>query len=434
MSRTFRFIFMLILLISAAAGSGGASPQKGESRTVALVEIKEAITPVTVKYIKRALIEAEKNKYDMVIFSLDTPGGLVDSTRDIVQDIMKADEKGIDVVVYVSPAGARAGSAGVFITLSARYAVMAPGCNIGAAHPVTMGGSADGDNKDSENARHLAQKIENDTIAFIKSIAEQRGRNVEWAIQSVKESVSITSEEALSRKVIDFLADNTTQIIEKIYGKGTSITLVKVEKSWGEGLLSVLANPNLAYLFFVLGLLGIGVEIRSPGLIFPGALGALFFILGLYSTQVLPINYAGLFLIILAIVLFILEISIVSYGLLTVGGIISLIIGSAMLFDSPLPFLRVNPWLIFTVVFSLLGFLGLAVVFIAPSLKNRVVSGREGMVGEVGRAVNDFQEGRGQVRVHGEIWSARSAQPIRNGDEIKVTASQGMKLDVEKEV
>ncbi len=421
------------MIVSAISLLFAQSKVKAKNRQVATVEIKEAITPVTVKYMKRALVVAEEKGYNTLLFTLDTPGGLVDSTREIVQEIMKADQKGIDTVVYVAPTGSRAGSAGVFITMSAKYAVMAPGCNIGAAHPVTMGPGQANDKPDDENARHLAQKIENDTIAFIKGIATQRGRNVTWAIQAVKDSVSITSAEALDKKVIDFVATDMTELLAQIYGSETTYTIHTIDKSWGENLLSVLANPNLAYLFFVLGLLGIGVEIRSPGLIFPGALGALFFILGLYATQVLPINYAGLFLLVLAIVLFILEISIVSYGLLTVGGIISLIIGSAMLFDSPLPYMRVNPWVIVSTVLMVLTVFGLVLLLVLPSLKNKVVSGREGLLDNVGQALSDFKNGLGQVRVHGEIWTARSEQDIVKGDEVRVIASKDLRLTVVKE-
>ncbi len=438
MSKKIRLFLSMLLFFCGTVIYLSAKPAESDenSKKIAIVEIKEAITPVTVKLIQRSLTQAETEHYDMVIFTLDTPGGLVDSTREIVQAIMQADKKGIDTVVYVSPTGSRAGSAGVFITLSAKYAVMAPGCNIGAAHPVTIGGGGGGNDKEEkndDNAKHLAQKIENDTIAFIKSIAVQRGRNIDWAVNSVKNSVSITSEEALDKKVIDFIADSNIEIVEKVYGKNVKYSFIEIKKSWGEGLLSVLANPNLSYLFFVLGLLGIGVEIRSPGLIFPGALGALFFILGLYSTQVLPINYAGLFLIILSVVLFILEITIVSHGLLTIGGIIALILGSAMLFDSPLPFMRVNPWVIFTVVFIIVGLMGLVLAFVIPSLKNKVVSGREGMVDEIGVAAADFVGGKGQVKVHGEIWNGHSTQKIKKGDEVKIVSSQGMKLEVVKE-
>ncbi len=445
-------LIILSLFIGAISAVNSVAQNDAKIRTVAVAEVKEAITPVTEKYMRRVLSEAKNRNIDTVVFVLDTPGGLLEATRGIVQLILNADSDGIDTVVYVSPFGARAGSAGVFITISAKYAAMAPGCNIGAAHPVSISGNTDNkeesigdilkrllaeqtnraDNKD-DSQEHLAKKIEQDTVAFIKAIAELRGRNKEWAELAVVESVSITTDDALAKNVIDFIAVDIDSLMEQIYGEDTVVSYVNIEKSWGENLLTVLANPNLAYLLFILGLTGIGVEIRTPGLIFPGTLGALCFILGLYATQVLPINYAGLFLMALAFVMFIMEFSITSYGLLTLGGILSLVIGSAMLFDTNLPFMRVSVGVIAGVVIPLVALLALALVFLFPALRKRAVSGQEGMVGLVGQAVSDFSDGKGQIRVHGEVWSAVSkSESVSKDDELVVVSVEGLKLFVEK--
>ena len=216
---------------------------------------------------------------------------------------------------------------------------MAPGCNIGAAHPVSIG---EGGNETGSNALHLMKKIENDTTAFIRSICQQRDRNETWAVKAVIESVSITADEALTNKVIDYIAPTKEDLLGMIYGKNTKIDISTLEKTWGEWLLTVLANPNLSYMLILLGVVGIFFEIRSPGMIFPGVIGAIAIVLGLFSSQVLPLNFAGVALIVIAFVLFFLEFQIVSWGLLTVGGIISLVLGAAMLFDTPLPFMRVS--------------------------------------------------------------------------------------------
>lgn len=450
--KTSRNVFIIFLILYLFF------PMITHSVTIGVVKVKEAITPVTEKYMMRTYLEAEEAGYDAVMYTLDTPGGLLESTRNIVQTLLSADEDGLDTIVYVYPMGSRAGSAGVFITLAAKYAAMAPGCNIGAAHPVTVGGGDDDSdsglmeflksltsmtNEDSDsadetekksNSDYLSEKVENDTVAFIESIADVRGRNKEWAVDAVMESVSITSSEALENNVIDFIASNKTGLVNDIYGNDADVEFVEMEKSWGENLLSVLANPNLSYLLLILGLIGIGVEIRNPGSIFPGALGALFFIIGLFSNQVLPMNYAGVFLLILSVVLFILEISITSYGMLTVGGLIAFIIGSAMLFDSPLPFLRVSAGIIATGGIIIGMLMVLLLIFAVPSIRSKAVSGKEGLSGLTGVAVHDFVDGKGQVKVHGEIWSAYSNENIKAGNVVVVQNSEGLKLNITKKI
>ena len=427
--QSFLTIMTLLTIFGSATGWAQTNTASNASKQVMLIEIKEAITPVTEKYIVRAFDEAKARKLDAVLIALDTPGGLLESTRDIVQTLLSADEKGIDSIVYVSPSGARAGSAGVFITLAAKYAAMAPGCNIGAAHPVSIG---EGGNETGSNALHLMKKIENDTTAFIRSICQQRDRNETWAVKAVIESVSITADEALTNKVIDYIAPTKEDLLGMIYGKNTKIDISTLEKTWGEWLLTVLANPNLSYMLILLGVVGIFFEIRSPGMIFPGVIGAIAIVLGLFSSQVLPLNFAGVALIVIAFVLFFLEFQIVSWGLLTVGGIISLVLGAAMLFDTPLPFMRVSVSVIVVTVVCVAILVALMFFLLIPSVKMRVVSGKEGMTDEIGVAAVDFENGKGSVRVHGEIWSARSDEAIFKDDEVMVERSAGLKVFVKR--
>jgi membrane-bound serine protease (ClpP class) len=415
LKKSFVLCFGLIMILQGLVFS--------KEKVIVVAEIKEAITPVTQRYIERVLKEAQNKKVDAVLFFLDTPGGLLESTRGIVQALLNIP---VDTIVYVSPQGARAGSAGVFITLSAKYAAMAPGCNIGAAHPVSMGGMG-GEEKETENAKTLAKKIENDTIAFIESIAKLRKRNVDWAVQSVKQSVSITSEEALKKGIINHVASDKEELLKQIYGD-QKFTFVEVLKNWAEGLLSVLANPNLVYFLLILGFYGIIYEIIHPGTIFSGALGALLLITALYSMQSLPFSFAGLLLIVLAFILFVLEFFIVSHGLLTVGGAVSLILGSAMLFDSPLPFFRLSFLSILLVTASTLLIVGGLAYLVSKVIRRKASSGREGMVGQKGIVLEDFLGRNGKVKIHGEIWNAVSEKPYKKGDEVIIEGMDQLTL------
>jgi len=305
---------------------------------IIVITVEGIVNPVMSEFITKSIDEAEKEKASVLVIELDTPGGLDTSMRSIVKRIIASD---VPVVVYVSPSGARAASAGVFITLAAHVAAMAPGTNIGAAHPVGVGGKMD---------KTMEEKAVNDAAAYIKSLAEKRGRNAEWAEKAVRESVSVTEQEALKLNVIDVVAPDIKSLIDTIDQRevqgtaGKQIVQTKgikiryKEMGLRHKILDIISDPNIAYLLMLLGFYGLFFELTNPGVVLPGVLGAFSLILALYSFQTLPVNYAGLLLIILAIVLFILEIKITSFGMLTVGGIISMTIGSIMLFDSPLPF------------------------------------------------------------------------------------------------
>jgi membrane-bound serine protease (ClpP class) len=334
----------------------------------------------------------------------------------------------------VSPSGARAASAGVFITLASDIAAMAPGTNIGAAHPVAMGGKMD---------RTMTEKVTNDAVAYIESIAEKKGRNVKWATQAVKESVSITETEALKIKIVDLIAKNMDDLLAKIDGKtveksrrtfklatkGAKINMV--EMGFRERFLATLSNPNIAYILMMIGLVGLYFELSNPGAIFPGVIGGICLILAFFAFRSLPVNYAGVLLILLGIILFIAEIKIASYGLLTVGGVISLALGSIMLFESPFPYLRASLAVILPTVAVTAAFFILAVTMTIKAHLAKPATGAEGLRGEIGIAITRIAP-EGKVFVHGEIWNAYADGTIEEGQKIRVLKAEGLKLKVEK--
>lgn len=404
---------------------------------IILIDIKSGIGPATAEYIHSAIKYSEEQQAQALIIRLNTPGGLLESTRDIVSNLLSAD---VPVVVYVAPAGARAGSAGVFITLAANVAVMAPGTNIGAAHPVGLGGQSDTNSA-------MTDKITNDASAFMRTIAKKRSRNVEWAELTVRKSISATENEALDSGAIDFICPNIDSLLTAINGltvelQSTTFTIntnnseiENYEQSWRMKLLALISDPNIAYLLLMLGIYGIFFELYNPGSIFPGVIGGISIILAAYSLQMMPVNYAGLALILLAVVLFLLEIKVPSYGMLTIGGVISILLGSLMLIEpeSELEFVSISMNLIITVVIlTALFFIFIAALGIKAQSK-KDASGKEGLINETGVSLSDFDEkNKGKVRVHGEIWNATSEDNIKEGDEIIVNAVKNMVLTVKR--
>ena len=349
--------------------------------------------------------------------------------RDIVRNIIASE---IPIVVYVSPSGARAASAGVFITLSAHIAAMAPGTNIGATHPVGIGEKMD---------KTMAEKAENDAAAYIKSIAEKRGRNSEWAENAVRKSVSVTDAEALNLHVIDIVAPNLNSLLDSIDNRTVEVSIgkhtiktkgIKVnrkEMGLRHKILNLISDPNVAYILMLLGFYGIFFEFTNPGAIFPGVFGAISLILAFYSFQTLPVNYAGLMLIILAIILFILEIKIISHGILTIGGIISMIIGSLMLFESTQPFFSLSLKVILPAVILTALFFSLTIGLAVKAYRRKPQTGIEGLMGLTGTAKTDIHR-EGMVFVHGEIWSAWSEEPIKAGEKVIIEKAENLKLKV----
>ena len=407
--------------------------QSQEKAPVFTIEVDAIINPATAKFILDSIDEATQQGAQCLIIKLDTPGGLLESTRMIVKKELAST---IPIIVYVAPGGARAASAGVFVTMAAHLAVMAPGTHIGAAHPVTMGG-------EGKESKTMTEKIVNDTVAFIKNIAKTRGRNVDWAEKAVTKSVSITEEEAVKLNVVDLIASDIPTLLDKVDGRvikfdGVSRTLhtkgvqpQAIQMSWRDRLLDVISNPTIAYILLMLGIYGIFFELSSPGAILPGVVGGIFLILAFYALQMLPVNYAGLALIFFAIILFIAEIKVVSHGLLAVGGVISLFLGSMMLFQSPVEYMRVSLSVIIPAVMVSAAFFIFAVTKAINARLKKPTTGMEGLIGEVGIASTPIAL-EGKVSIHGEFWNAVSDQNIEKGEKVQVIGVVKLKLKVKK--
>lgn len=418
---------LLFLLVTFATAS-----YAGQA-TIRLLEINGPINPATAVYISRNLLESNHNKEALVLMEMDTPGGLDSSMRDIVKNIFSSN---VPVVVYVFPTGSRAASAGAIITLSADFCAMAPGTAIGAAHPVTIIGKPD---------TVMQEKILNDMLAYVEGIAVKRGRNSEIMRQMVSKSLSLPAEKALQDKIIDFIANDRTDLIRKLNGKTVlrasgsfpldlkDTKIVLHEMTAREKILDVIGDPNVAYLLMMLGFIGLFFELSTPGVILPGVIGAISLILAFFAFQTLPVNYAGVLLILLALVFFIAEIKIVSHGILTVGGVLAMILGSVLLFDSTEPYLKVSLSIILTTVFLVTVF---AIFVLRKAIavhRIKPFSGKEGLVGEKGHADSDIMPD-GKVIIRGEYWDAWSDSPVSRGEKVIVVSVEGMRVKVEKEL
>ena len=388
------------------------------------------IGPMSAEFLEKAIGQAEEDGAVCLVVEMDTPGGLDASMRRMVKRILSAD---VPVVVYVSPSGSRAASAGAFIALSAHVAAMAPGTNIGAAHPVQLGGGS----PDTT----MSAKIANDAAAYIRSLAEKRGRNPDWAESAVRESASITEREALEQHVIDLVAPSFSALLDSLEGRRVEvltgsallqtgdIDLVEVEMGLRERFLAKISDPNIAYILMVLGMYGILFELYNPGTIFPGAFGGICLILAAYALQTLPVNTAGLLLILLGIVLFILEVKVTSYGLLTVGGIVSMALGSTMLFDTPGHFYRLSWTVIAPAVVATALFFGFAVGMGIKAQRLSPKGGLDDLVGQTGVARTEIGE-EGTAFVAGEYWQAFSEGRIESGKPVRVVEIVGSRLKV----
>lgn len=424
------FFLPLTALLTASAETDKSAPAS-DSRIVHLITVDAVIAPGIAEFINRSIDKAAEAGAEAIIIQLDTPGGLVDSMREIVKKMMIAD---LPVIVYVGPSGARAASAGVFITIAANIAAMAPGTRIGAAHPVTMQGKMD---------ETMQAKVVNDLAAMARGIAKKRSKNPQWAEQAVRKSVSATETEALKLNVIDLVSPDVPSLLDAVHGKTVDLATGKktlhtkeaevrvVEMSFRYKFLNVISNPNIAYILMILGFYGLYFELANPGGIFPGVAGAICLILAFYALQTLPINYAGLLLILLGVALFIAEAFITSGGILGVGGAVSMIIGSLMLIESPAPYLRIS-WAVIIPVVAVSALLFIVTVTMAVRVhRQKADTGMEGMLGLEGEALSDIHES-GQVFVHGETWSASSDEPIAKGKHVRVETIEGLKLKVKK--
>lgn len=426
--RLLGLILSLILLVFALTQVVFAASE----RNVLVANVEGVINPVVAEYISDSIATAEKEDAEALVILLDTPGGLDTSMRSIIKDIYKSE---VPVIVYVSPSGARAASAGTFITLAAHVAAMAPGTNIGAAHPVNIAGDMPDD---------VREKAENDAVAYIKSIAKKNGRNEEWAEDAVRKSDSITAEQALDKGVIDHVSPDLEQLLDKIDGttvetsagsvvlKTKGASTVDSPMSLRQRLLHIIIDPNIAYLLLMLGFYGILFELYNPGLGLSGIGGGISLVLGLYALQVLPVNYAGLALIILGIVLLVAEALNPGFGVLGAGGIASLAIGSLILFKSPLPGLRVSPFVIVPTVLTTAAFMIFVVGAAVRARRRQPVTGQEGMIGLVGEVRKELNP-RGEIFVRGERWEAESIKgTVAAGEKVQVVEIEGLRLKVRR--
>ena len=425
MIRRAGFVALAVLLGFAGLASAAPAP-------VATIELEGVISPVTLRLIGIAIDRAQAERAQALVVLLDTPGGLERSMRAIVQRMMNAE---VPVIVFVSPTGARAASAGVFITMAAHVAAMSPATNIGAASPVAMGGTAD---------KTMMKKVENDSAAFIRTVALERGRNAEWAEKAVRQAVAITEREALKLKVIDLVADSLPDLLDRVDGRTiklpkSTVTLATkgaplrpIEIGFRDRFLNVITDPNVAYVLMMLGMLGLFFELSNPGVILPGVIGGISLILAFFAFQSLPINYAGLLLILFGIVLLVAEIKIVSHGVLAIGGMISMALGSLMLFDAPEVGFRVSWWVIGPTVAGTAGLFLFVIAAGVRALGRPPATGAEGLVGKLA-TVRERLGPEGQVLVAGEIWRAVvDGEPLEPGVQVRIVAVDGLTLRVAK--
>jgi membrane-bound serine protease (ClpP class) len=453
-------IFALVLTALFSPATEPAPQDRAEVLTIRLNN--EAITPVTARFITRSIRSAEERQVRCLVIFLDTPGGLVESTRDVVKGILHSQ---VPVVVYVAPTGARAASAGVFITMAAHVAAMAPATNIGAAHPVQVGGlptsppqqpqekppaeqtdKKDGGETPQRAASPMEEKIVNDTVAWARSLAELRGRNVEWVTRAVRESISAPASEAVREGAVDLVAEDINDLLRQIDGREVTLPGGRVrlqvagvavhthEMWWGERLLAAIANPNLAILLLLFGFYGILFELYTPGWGVAGTLGVICLVLGFFALSVLPINYVGLALIVIALALFVAEAFAPSFGLLTTGGVVCLILGGLMLVDSPVGFIRVSAWVVVPIALATAAITFFLVGSIVKSHRIPPQTGAERMAGAEAVAVEDFipagERYAGLVRTHGELWKAVSQTPIAAGQRLEIQSREGLTLSV----
>ncbi len=435
-------IILLVLLYALPVASQDEMPPpdstdemkaQAESSLVYILNIDGAIGTVTADRVIEAVEMVEDEMADLLLITMDTPGGFNESMWSITKAMMNSS---VPVAVYISPSGAKAASAGVYITYAAHIAAMAPGTNIGAAHVVSMGGEMDS---------VMMEKVMNDAVASLKAMAERHGRNAEWAEDAARKSVSITSKEALELHVIDLIADDVDDLLEKIDGFEVNTILGKkvvhtanpekipIKKSFIQSLLDIVSSPNIVFILFSLGSMGLVLELYNPGAILPGVVGGICIILALYGMRTLPINYAGVLLILFSIILFILEIKIVSHGLLTIGGVISIIIGGLMLVDTADPELKVSRSIIYTVAIVVGAFVILAFTLAYKARVARPTTGAEGLIGVTG-VVKTKIDKTGYVYLAGELWEAFADEIIEEGEEVIAVEVNNLKMKVRRKI
>ena len=396
------------------------------------IAVNDTIQPITDEYIGRALAEAERNKDQAVLIDLNTPGGLLDSTRDIIEKILSSP---VPVIIYVAPSGRRAASAGFFILESADVAAMAPGTNTGAAHPVTLGGGKLDD--------VMKEKIENDTAALMRSVVSKRGRNVDVAETAVRQSKSFTDAEALSQKLIDYIAPSEQDLFRQLQGKtirrfnGQTVTLNlagqpvrSYDMTLRQKMLAYIMDPNVAFILLAIGVLALYAEFNHPGAVVPGTVGVVFILLSIFALNLLPTRFAAIVMILAAFVLFALEAKFASHGVLGIGGIVTLTLGGLLLVDGPIPEMRVHIWTALAVSLPLGAITVFLMTIALKARANKIATGAQGMIGEIGMAQTNLDP-YGKVFVHGEIWDAHAAAPVAAGRRVVVRGVQDLQLEVD---
>ncbi|ACU89695.1 NfeD family protein [Desulfomicrobium baculatum] len=475
-SNSFRILGVLAALILAVLAGFVFAQEADTGRRGYVLTVDDAIGPATRDHIVRNITRAEKEGAEVVVLRLNTPGGLDASMRDIIRKILASE---VPVVTWVAPAGSRAASAGTYIMYASHIAAMAPATNLGSATPVQIGGGEsdkspsswerareamekmrDGDEganateqpenlpEEPENLPDdaMGRKVVNDAVAYIKGLAERHARNAEWAERAVREAVSLTASEALEQRVVDVVAANLPELLEAIDGRevrmenGTrtlqtaNLATVEIETDWRTELLAIITNPTLAYMLLMVGIYGLILEGYNPGAMVPGVIGGICLLLALYAFQILPVNFAGLALILLGMALIGVELFIPAFGILGIGGIVAVVAGSVILFEGDMPEFRINTYAIVGMGAGSALLFGGIVWVAARTLRKPRLSSREAMVGLEAEAIQDFIDGLGRVHLQGENWSARSGHPIRQGDKVRVIAmeEEGLVLSVTK--
>ena len=393
-----------------------------------VVPLDGAIGPASADFVSRAIKRAAKEKAQLVVIRMDTPGGLDTSMRGLIKDMLASP---VPVATFVAPSGARAASAGTFILYASHIAAMAPGTNVGAASPVSIGGAPAKEDGKKAEPDTMTKKVTNDAVAYIRGLAEMRKRNPDWAEKAVREAVSLSAQEALKLNVIDHVAADLPELLKKL-GKSDA-PMIEVEADWRTKLLGVITNPSIAYILILVGVYALIFEFMNPGLILPGVVGAICLLLALYALHLLPVNYAGLALILLGIAFMVAEAFLPAFGSLGVGGLIAFVIGSIILMEeATIPGFDIPYPLIAGVTAASAAFLFFIVGMAVRNRKRPVVTGREYLIGAPAEALEDFA-GEGWARVHGETWRVRSAAPVRRGQRLRVRSIDGLILTVEVE-
>ena len=428
MNKQISFLLLILFLVA---------PLPAYSKdNVVVVKLSGAINPAVAEYVSYEISQANAEKDSLIVLHMDTPGGLDTSMREIIKKIQSSE---VPVASFVAPTGSRAASAGTFITVASHIAAMAPGTNIGAAHPINMLGGGN----DNEQAKTMKKKVVNDAAAYIRSLAELRKRNAHWAELAVVNSVSISAEEAMKLNVIDLVAGDVKALVLAIDGrevqlasgsvrlKTKNLKIIYHEMNPRQKLLDIISSPNVTYILMMLGLVGLFFELSNPGLVLPGVIGSISLILALYAMQTLPINYAGLLLILFGVILFIAEINVMSYGLLSISGVVSIFLGSTMLIDSDDPALQISRAILYPTL-ALSVILSLGIVVLATRTRSlKKLGGIEGMIGETG-LVKEALNPQGRVLVHGELWEAEADNPINEGERVQVDLVEGLRIKVSK--